>query len=239
MIWKNFIVWMRDKSKFYHTKTLFTTIFPINNIIYYFWRWNCTNYGNTTTHAIHSTHNTLSFFLYSYSTNRNYIWMKWWISKLKNIIISITFISIIIIRLRWTLFCFNNSINISLTIIIIAIFISIIFNIILSSWYRLILFLIYIGGIIVIFSYFVRLSSNESIRLKKNIHLFILPIILIKTLKLQITVPNFNYRQINKFYLSINSITILLIILLLLVIIIIVIKIVKLNNSPLRGFNKI
>jgi len=93
--------------------------------------------------------------------------MKRWIPKLKNIMINIIFISIIIIRLRWILFCFNNSINISLTIIAIAVLISIIFNIILSSWYRLILFLIYIGGIIVIFSYFVRLSSNESITLKK------------------------------------------------------------------------
>jgi len=56
-------------------------------------------------------------------------------------------------RAIWT--AHQDGLLLLLTIIVIAVFITIIFNIILSSWYRLILFLIYIGGIMVIFSYFV------------------------------------------------------------------------------------
>jgi len=139
--------------------------------------------------------------------------------------------------LTWIILCSNNPINLSLTIILISIILSIIFRISLSSWYGLILFLIYIGGIIIIFSYFVRLNSNDSILFKRSWHLIIIPLPLIKTRKLLYPTPTYYSSQINTMYSSKNTTTLLLIFIVLLIVIIIVIKVVKKNNAPLRGFN--
>jgi len=89
------------------------------------------------------------------------------------------------------------------------------------------------------FSYFVRLRSNDPIILKRKIHFIIMPTILYKSLNLQISSNLYNNPQINILYKPINIITILLITITLLVMIIIVIKIVKSNNGPLRGFNQL
>jgi len=75
--------------------------------------------------------------------------LNWKIKKMTSRIIIISMV------LAWTLLSINNSINLRLTIIAIAILFTILIGINVSSWYAIILFLIYIGGIIVIFSYFV------------------------------------------------------------------------------------
>lgn len=139
----------------------------------------------------------------------------------------------------WSILSYNNPIRLSITIIVIATIVSIIIRLNLSSWYAIILFLIYVGGLLVIFSYFVRLRSNDPITLKRKIHFIIMPAILYKSLNLQISSNLYNNSQINILYKPINIITILLITITLLVIIIIVIKIVKSNNGPLRGFNQL
>lgn len=139
----------------------------------------------------------------------------------------------------WSILSHNNPIRLSIIIIIIATIVSIIIRLNLSSWYAIILFLIYVGGLLVIFSYFVRLRSNDPIILKRKIHFIIIPTILYKSLNLQISSNLYNNSQINILYKPINIITILLITIALLVIIIIVIKIVKSNNGPLRGFNQL
>jgi len=147
-------------------------------------------------------------------------------------------INIIITISTWTLLSINNPINLRLIIIIIAIIISILIGLIISPWYAIIIFLIYVGGIIVIFSYFIRLSSNDSIIIKTKLHFIILPFITIKILKLQTLIPQYTRIEINKLYIYNNTIIILLITIILLIIILFVIKIVKTNNGPLRGFNK-
>lgn len=139
----------------------------------------------------------------------------------------------------WSILSYNNPIRLSIIIIIIATIVSIITRLNLSSWYAIILFLIYVGGLLVMFSYFVRLRSNDPIILKRKIHFIVIPTILYKSLNLQISSNLYNSSQINILYKPINIITILLITIALLVIIIIVIKIVKSNNGPLRGFNQL
>ena len=167
--------------------------------------------------------------------------MSWGLPKLKTITKQMTILSTMIIAitvLTWIILSSNNPINIRLLIITIARLRSIIFRLTLSSWFAFILFLIYIGGIIVIFSYFVRLSSNDSILLKIKLHYLILPLILIKERNLQTLIPVFNSCQIEKLFNNSNTIVLLLITIILLTTIIIVIKIVKINNAPLRGFNQ-
>jgi len=151
----------------------------------------------------------------------------------------IWFLLLIITTMIWSILSYNNPIRLSIIIIIIATIVSIIIRLNLSSWYAIILFLIYVGGLLVIFSYFVRLRSNDPMILKRKIHFIIIPTILYKSLNLQISSNLYNNSQINILYKPINIITILLITIALLVIIIIVIKIVKSNNGPLRGFNQL
>jgi len=66
-----------------------------------------------------------------------------------------------------------------------------------------------------------------------------LPVVVIETMNLQIYLPIFNKSQINELYLYKNTTILLFITLMLLTIIIIVAKIVKPDNGPLRGFNKL
>jgi len=142
----------------------------------------------------------------------------------------------LIIILRWFSMGSNNSIRLRLIILGVAICRSITIGLLISSWYAIILALIYIGGVIIIFSYFVRFNSNSSIQLGKSLQFIILPIIIIKRLNLCILVPINIGGQIIKIYKSSNIIIILLIAIILLFVIIIIIKIVKINNRPLRGY---
>lgn len=145
-------------------------------------------------------------------------------------------IILFMIFMTWSTLSSNNPITLRLIILIVAICSSIIIRILVSTWHAIILFLIYIGGIIVIFSYFVGFSSNDSIWLKRKLQFTILPLIIIKTTYLQITIPRYRSSQIFKLYNTSNILIIIIITLILLFIIIIVIKIVKKNDAPLRGY---
>ena len=150
----------------------------------------------------------------------------------------ISLIITIIIIIAWFTLLLNNPINLTITILIIAILTSLTYRSTISSWFRLILFLIYIGGIIIIFSYFISLNSNDSIFIKSKLYLILIPIILIKRYNLHICPPIFYRSQVHVIYLTKNIPILLFIRIILLLIIVIVIKIVKINNGPLRGFNK-
>jgi len=73
---------------------------------------------------------------------------------------------------------FNKSpISLGMWILILSLFISILVRAFYFSWFGFIIFLIYIGGILVIFSYFVAIQPNQYIRLKKPILFFVLSFI--------------------------------------------------------------
>jgi len=218
------------------TKTIFHAIFFINGAIHYFWYWNRLNHRNPSINPMTNIYNIIFYNIHNYPHKWYHIRMNGWLTKLKNINIMTALIRTLII-LTWIILSSNNPINLRLTIIAISILLSITISINLTSWYALILFLIYVGGIIIIFSYFVRLSSNDPIILKRNPHLIILPIIIIKIINLQTTTSTFFNSQINTIYPPKNITILLLLSIILLIIIIIVIKIIKKNDIPLRGFN--
>lgn len=55
-----------------------------------------------------------------------------------------------------------------LWILILSLSVSIIIRCLFSSWFGFILFLIYIGGMLVIFAYFVRIQPNQQFGLKRS-----------------------------------------------------------------------
>lgn len=148
------------------------------------------------------------------------------------------FISILVTTAIATLLIYNP-ISLAITILTTAITTAILTSLLISSWIAFLLFLIYIGGILVIFAYFVATSPNAPINIK-------IPIIL-RTLTFYITfiylynshhtLPIYKSSSfLNTFYSSHTTPTLMILALILLLTIIIVVKLVSLPKGPLRPF---
>jgi len=147
-----------------------------------------------------------------------------------------------IIAIRSTLALATSPLFIGLWIISLALVIAISTSIILTSWLGIIMFLIYVGGLLVIFAYFVALTPNLLIE-SKTITLILtlstpliflsVRIILISDNKLFSDITQLPLR----FLISENLYTITLIALTLFFALVAVVKICSTFSSPLRPFN--
>ena len=141
-----------------------------------------------------------------------------------------------------SIFINTTPIALGLWIIIITLSITFFISIFSSSWLALLIFLIYIGGILVIFAYFSALIPNQQIKIFYTIIYTIINIIIIYPIFFFSNINNLkfiNLQQIRLFNSPyfLNSISFLiLIILILLLIIIIVVKICIKSNIPIRPF---
>lgn len=131
----------------------------------------------------------------------------------------------------------NTPLTTGLLILLIALCTSTIYATLLSSWFAFLIFLIYIGGILVIFSYFVALTPNQEKHFI-TLNLLIIPIIIILTISIfsrtpHIFIPN---HSILFLFLSFNSSLLILLALLLFLTIVIIVKITMLSKGALRAF---
>lgn len=108
-----------------------------------------------------------------------------------------------------------------------------------SSWFALIALLIYVGGLLVIFAYFLAICPNQLIALKTPFLVFLSTFALFlilapshfQTPTLSIPTPLVNI------FLPAHTTLLVLLALLLLLTIIVVVKITQRNRGPLRPFN--
>nr|AII41654.1 NADH dehydrogenase subunit 6 [Allopsontus sp. 1 JZ-2014] len=125
-------------------------------------------------------------------------------------------------------------------------------NIYMSFWFSYVLFLIFLGGLLVLFIYVASLASNEmfSLSTKSSFLLwFLIPLVILTTMDLLITpykifskdsspllseMNNFLLNSLTKFYSSLISSATVMLILYLLLALIAVVKITKMNRGPLR-----
>lgn len=141
-----------------------------------------------------------------------------------------------------TIFLAINPLTMGIIILIIALLLANLFAMSLSSWLSFLVFLIYIGGMLVIFSYFVALIPNQHVKLSL-LSLFLLSsttLILISIFVLNINIPiivNFSI-HLNTIYVKFNISSLLILAWLLLFTIIVVVKLVTNNKGPLRPFLK-
>lgn len=144
-------------------------------------------------------------------------------------LIVILFLNILFIR---------TPLVILLNILFISLILSCIFSILFRNWFAFIIFLIYVGGMLVIFSYFVALTPNQFIRLNKVVFsLFIGLLALIRLLNSDIKPYKYTYASLyDSIYNRCYFYILILIILLLLLIILIVVKLVYSSKGPLRPF---
>lgn len=146
-------------------------------------------------------------------------------------LITATYIRIVIV---------TRPVQITLIIIFIALLTASLFSRLISSWYAFLVFLIYVGGILVIFAYFTATSPNQQIRNIKKVILRIsirfptLIIIIINTNYFQ-RIESKRY-QIIALFSSNNSYLLIGITIILLLTIIIVVKLASRSKGPLRSF---
>lgn len=147
------------------------------------------------------------------------------------------------ISLASTLLLILSPLPIGLWILLLSLIFSLSISISTSSWFGLIFFLIYVGGLLVIFAYFVALSPNQQLAISSPIIFFFFTCLITFSILYHnylissplITSPIFPPHLI--FY-SLNNAPILIAIALLLFLTLVaVVKIARRVEGPLRPFN--
>lgn len=134
--------------------------------------------------------------------------------------------------------------NLRIWILLTALIISLTILFSLSTWFGILLFLIYIGGILVIFSYFVAIAPNFELRLKfifssSILYFFILFIFLQKfTDYISIIIINFSAKNIYSLFESFNILILISLGIFLFLALVIVVKVSNRSSGPLRPFIK-
>lgn len=152
-----------------------------------------------------------------------------------------TIFILIISSLAINIFIILNPLSIGITILFIALSVAILFSHSISSWIAFLIFLIYVRGILVIFSYFVSLTPNQTTNIISIIITLSFTFLILLSLSYVINIKSlsssFYNIQSNIFYLKSNSPRLILLALVLLLTIIIVVKLTINTKGPLRPFN--
>jgi len=153
----------------------------------------------------------------------------------------LTIYILIIITLTFTLYLASTPIILGINILIIALLLSATFASFIRSWFAFLIFLVYVGGILVIFAYFLALTPNQQITNSNNT---VYRLISLLTFTLLTYVTNIKIPIISEFfqgsstlYLKNRAPFLILLALILLLTIVIVVKITSRSKGPLRPFN--
>ena len=149
------------------------------------------------------------------------------------------FIISLILPLIFLIAITDTPIIIGITILTLSLSFACLFAYTIRSWYAFIIFLIYVGGMLIIFSYFISLTPNNRSNYLPKLKLFLFTYLasFLRLIYSNNIYINTNY-SFNVFYLyKINYFPVLLfMILILLFIIVIVIKIISQTKGPIRPF---
>lgn len=151
---------------------------------------------------------------------------------------TIMILTSILLTLSSAIFLSINPLILGIIILGTALILTLIYSQILTSWVAFLIFLIYVGGILVIFAYFVALTPNQ------HTNIIIIPLILIFTITLiwiallnkYPTTPTTYIKLMYTFYQNDNIQLLLILALILLFTIVVVVKLVTNNKGPLRPF---
>lgn len=148
---------------------------------------------------------------------------------------------ILIVTSTMMLYLSTTPIILGINILVMALLLSATLATSIRSWYAFLVFLIYVGGMLVMFVYFLALTPNQQIPTTRNA---VYMAITLTTLALVAGVTDtkvFISQEIwqdNMYLYSINTTPILIILaLILLLTIIIVVKLTNRSGGPLRPFN--
>lgn len=80
-------------------------------------------------------------------------------------------------RLVTSLFFVRNPLILGMWVILLALLVALFISIIINAWFGILIFLIYVGGLIVIFSYFTALVPNQQINLRQIIKIVLISLV--------------------------------------------------------------
>nr|YP_010688063.1 NADH dehydrogenase subunit 6 [Torix tukubana]WBR65244.1 NADH dehydrogenase subunit 6 [Torix tukubana] len=127
-----------------------------------------------------------------------------------------------------------------LNILIMALVTAWIYAFTLSTWYSFLIYLIYIGGMLIMFTYFVVLSPNEYLKIKlyfttllMTFMMLMIPSMIIKDKFIIHNMYSFNS---NDLYLNYNIPILFFMVMLLLFMMLMIVKMINMSKGPLRPF---
>lgn len=148
---------------------------------------------------------------------------------------------IIIITSTLNLILASTPIVLGINILLIALLLAGTLAAISRSWFAFLIFLIYVGGILVIFAYFLALTPNQQIRPSNTtiyaLLTFLILVILIWYSNIKIPLISDFFQGNSILYQKNTSPFLIILALILLLTIIIVVKITLRSKGPLRPFN--
>nr|BDQ44088.1 NADH dehydrogenase subunit 6 [Amynthas yunoshimensis] len=139
------------------------------------------------------------------------------------------------------LYISTTPIMLGINILIMALLLSVTLASSMSSWYAFLVFLIYVGGMLVMFAYFLALAPNQQMPTKSNIIYVVATLIILMGVALvtdtEIFIPQ-EMNQNNTYLYSMGTAPILILLaLILLLTMVIVVKLTNRSGGPLRPFN--
>lgn len=146
----------------------------------------------------------------------------------------------IALTIRLSLIMTTNPFGIGLLILFIALLIASFYASLISSWLAFLIFLIYIGGILVIFAYFLALTPNTPISFSSSSLISSLTLFLITLLYLPSLftwrIPIKSSKLIESIFTLYNFSILISLTLILFLSIVVIVKISRSNKGPLRAF---
>lgn len=152
---------------------------------------------------------------------------------------SLWIISNILFTLSLSILLAPSPFTIGLTILSVALLVASIYASILSSWFAFLIYLIYVGGMLVIFSYFLALTPNQPSISRPFIPVFLITLFIILGSSFFVdmwSTTTSYFPQTRILFEPANCPILVLLVIVLLLAIIIVVKISARGQGPLRAF---
>nr|WCS91607.1 NADH dehydrogenase subunit 6 [Eisenia nordenskioldi pallida] len=152
---------------------------------------------------------------------------------------TLTLYMLMMITSTFTLILAPTPIILGANILIMSLLLSVVFASSISSWFAFLVFLIYVGGMLVMFAYFLALTPNQQMSYNSTMYSMISLIIFsIMTYTMNIKIPLISefYHGNSLLYLKTTAPFLIFLALILLFTMIIVVKLTTLSKGPLRPF---
>nr|YP_010437787.1 NADH dehydrogenase subunit 6 [Eisenia andrei]UTB53919.1 NADH dehydrogenase subunit 6 [Eisenia andrei] len=153
---------------------------------------------------------------------------------------TLTLYMLMMITTTFTLYLASTPIILGANILMMSLLLSAVFASFMSSWFAFLVFLIYVGGMLVMFAYFLALTPNQQMSYSNNFKYSMISMVVFTTMTYSsnIKVPTMSeFHQGNStLYLMNTAPFLILLALILLLTMIIVVKLTTLSKGPLRPF---